>query len=54
MQDGIVAMKVIITMLENLKDKIDSVIPVILQMIVQGIIESNTQKTPPNYVSMLL
>jgi len=33
LQDGIVAMKVIITMLENLQGKIDQAVPVLIQMI---------------------
>lgn len=34
LQDGVVAMKLIITMLENLKGRIDQVVPHLLQMVV--------------------
>ncbi len=54
LQDGVVAMKVIITMLENLFGKIDEALPLIIQMVVQCLQECANEKTPPNYLSMLL
>src|SRR3569833_1446201 len=52
--DGIVAMKVLITMIENLQGKIDQAMPHIVKIKVDSLIESTERKCPKNYLSMLL
>lgn len=49
--DGIVIMKIVIAMLENLKGKIDEALPYILKICMN---ELQTPKLPKNYRSMII
>lgn len=52
--DGIVIMKLIIAMLENLQGKIDEALPMLVQMIVTELNDCSSNKVAKNYTSMVV
>lgn len=53
--DGIVAMKVVIALLENMQGQIDQYFERMLEILLAELINANNQKKPAkNYVSMIL
>mmetsp|Transcript_38754 Transcript_38754/g.28087 ORF Transcript_38754/g.28087 Transcript_38754/m.28087 type:complete len:86 (+) Transcript_38754:2363-2620(+) len=52
--DGIVAMKVVIALLENMDGQLDQYFERILEILLAELFNATTKKTGKNYISMIL